>query len=42
MTKSFEMIFLGKMDVEIFGSGVIPSEGLSLDASKALRRHNNF
>ena len=30
------------MDVQIFGSAVIPSEGLTLDASRALLRHKNF
>ena len=30
------------MDFEIFGSAVIPSERLTLDASRALLRHKNF
>ena len=42
LKKSFEVIFLAKMDFEIFCSAVIPSEGLTLDASRALLRHKNF
>ena len=30
------------MDFEIFCSAVIPSGGPTLDASRALLRHNNF
>ena len=30
------------MDFEIFGSAVIPSEGPTLDVSRALLRHANF
>ena len=30
------------MDFEIFCSAVIPSEGPTLDASRALQKHENF
>ena len=36
------MIVWAKMDFEIFCSAVIPSEGLTLDAFRALLRHKNF
>ena len=36
------MIFLAKTDFEIFCSAVIPSEGLTLGASRALLKHKNF
>ena len=36
------MIVWAKIDFEIFCSAVIPSEGLTLDASRALLRHKNF
>ena len=39
---TFEVIFLAKLDFEIFCSAVITTEGLTLDASIALLRHKNF
>ena len=36
------MIFLAKTDFEIFCPVVIPSEGPTLDASRALLKHKNF
>jgi len=39
---SFEVIFFAKIDFQISCSAVISSEGLTLDASKALLRHKNF
>ena len=39
---SFEVIFWEKLDCQVFCSAVIPSEGLTLDASRALVRHKNF
>ena len=39
---TFEVIFWAKLDFEIFCSAVITTEGLTLDASRALLRHKNF
>ena len=39
---SFEMIFRAKSCFQNFCSALIPSEGLSLDASRALLSHENF
>ena len=39
---TFEVIFWAKLDFEIFCSAVITAEGLTLDASRALLRHENF
>ena len=42
LNKSFEVIFLAKMDFQNFCSSVIPSEGLTLEASRVLLRHEDF
>ena len=39
---TFEVIFLAKLDFEIFCSAVILPKGPTLDASRALLRHKNF
>ena len=39
---TFEVIFLAKLDFEIFCSAVILPGGPTLDASRALLRHKNF
>jgi len=36
------VIFFAKSDFEIFCSTVIPSEDLTLNASRGLLRHKNF
>ena len=39
---SYKVIFLAKIDFQTFCSAVNSSEGLTLDASRALLRHKNF
>ena len=39
---TFEVIFLAKLDFEIFCPAVILPEGPTLDGSRALLRHKNF
>ena len=39
---TFEVIFLAKLDFEIFCPAVILPEGPTLDASRALLRHKIF
>ena len=39
---TFYMIFCAKLDFQIFNPAVIPSEGPTLEASRALLRRKNF
>jgi len=39
---TFKVIFWAKLDFQFFYSAVIPSEGPTLDALRALLRHKNF
>ena len=38
----FHVIFRAKLDFQIFNPSVILSEGVTLDVSRALLRHENF